>query len=384
MHSVSSASAGCVGRRRRRRWRAAPRRRRTGGTPRAATPAAASRPRADRREAPSRRRRPGGPRRARRCAQRPASRCMRAQARTTVAMRSRTTAACSKRCAADSVGELALQRLDERAHVAGPGARRRARRARRYVLGRRAALARRRAPADAGEHAGRAHDPAQRQPVGALAQRHGVVDRVADGLGLPLRAQRSEVGAPSSRDIAHDRQPRERLVGELEPDRALGILRAAVVPRLVRGDQPQLAHLRLERVRALDRVDALGQRRPSRPSGCASRWRRSTAAPGCAGCGWCRRRAACPARRGRCRRPGPFGRASARWRLRRCASVTCAVNARSSGSDCTPRLPSRAIRPCSTSTVARASCRARWFGVVAAWKNARQRRRACSWALRRG
>ncbi len=61
--------------------------------------------------------------------------------------------------------------------------------------------------------------------------------------------------------------------------------------------------------------------------------------------------------------------ASARCRLRRWASVTCAVKERSSGSEWTPRLPRRPISPCSTSTVARASSSARWFGVVAAWKN---------------
>ena len=45
------------------------------------------------------------------------------------------------------------------------------------------------------------------------------------------------------------------------------------------------------------------------------------------------------------------------------------MNERSSGSDCTPRLPSRPISPCSTSTVARASSSARWSGVVVARKN---------------
>jgi hypothetical protein len=45
------------------------------------------------------------------------------------------------------------------------------------------------------------------------------------------------------------------------------------------------------------------------------------------------------------------------------------VNARSSGSDWTPRLPTRSIRPCNTSTVARASASARWIGWVREWKN---------------
>ena len=185
-------------------------------------------------------------------------RCIRAQARTTVAIRSRTTAACSKRSAADkrasrarsgstsgrtSPDQAAPNELDE--CVVG--------------LRRLTALARRGAPPDAGQDAGGAHRSAQRQPVGALAQRHGVVDRVAYRLGLAVGAQRAEIGRAVGADRVHDRQPRKRLVGELEPDGPLGKLRAAVVARLVRGDQPQLAHLRLERVRALDRVDALGQ-----------------------------------------------------------------------------------------------------------------------------
>src|SRR5690242_11059248 len=59
-------------------------------------------------------------------------------------------------------------------------------------------------------------------------------------------------------DIAHDRQARKGLISELEPDGVLGKLRAPVVTRLVSRDQPQLANLCLERVRAFDRIDAFG------------------------------------------------------------------------------------------------------------------------------
>ena len=50
------------------------------------------------------------------------------------------------------------------------------------------------------------------------------------------------------------------LGGQLQPDAALREAGPAVVRRLVLGDHPQLAHLGLERVRADDRVDPVGQR----------------------------------------------------------------------------------------------------------------------------
>ena len=50
--------------------------------------------------------------------------------------------------------------------------------------------------------------------------------------------------------------------------------------------------------------------------------------------------------------------------MRRWAVETREENVCSSSSVCTPRPPSRSIRPCSTSTVARASESARWLGVV--------------------
>ena len=75
-----------------------------------------------------------------------------------------------------------------------------------------------------------------------------------------LGAERAEVGGAVVAHLAHRGQPGERLVGHLEPDRALGVARAPVVARLVLGDQPQLAHLGLESGGARDVVDPLGQR----------------------------------------------------------------------------------------------------------------------------
>ena len=258
MHSVSSASGDVARRRRRRRWRAAPRSPAT-----AARRGRRARPRPAGRTAPptapSRRRRRAGRRRARRRrAATPAAACGRRRARRWRCGRGRRRPARSavpptarRACAraarpagATSPAQAAATSRDQRG-VLLPG-RCRPRTARRTG---RCRPARRRARTD----------PPQREPVAALAQRHGVVDRVAHRLGLPLRAQRAEVGRAVGRDVAHDRQPRERLDGELEPHRALGELRAPVVARLVRGDQPQLADLRLEGVRARDRVDPLGQ-----------------------------------------------------------------------------------------------------------------------------
>ena len=68
------------------------------------------------------------------------------------------------------------------------------------------------------------------------------------------------------------------------------------------------------------------------------------------------------------------GAASARWRLRRWADVTRDEKVCSSSRVWTPRLPSRSISPCSTSTVARASDSARWLGVGAGAEQPRERR----------
>ena len=59
--------------------------------------------------------------------------------------------------------------------------------------------------------------------------------------------------------LAHHAQPREGLDRELDPQGALGGLGAAVVPRLVLRDEAQLADLCLQRGRAHDRGDALGE-----------------------------------------------------------------------------------------------------------------------------
>src|SRR5262249_4927265 len=154
-------------------------------------------------------------------------------------------------------GEPFAQRVDQRAYIAGPG--RTHDRDQVGVRTRLAMLARRRATADARQCTRGAYDPAQREPVAALAERHRIVDGVAHGFCLTPRAQRAKIGRGVVTALTYDGQAWERLGGELEPHGAFRELRPAVVAGLVRGDQPKLAHLRLERVGALDRVDPLGQ-----------------------------------------------------------------------------------------------------------------------------
>ena len=67
--------------------------------------------------------------------------------------------------------------------------------------------------------------------------------------------------------------------------------------------------------------------------------------------------------------PGACGNVSARWRLARTAGATRDENVCRSSSVCTPSEPTRSNSPCSTSTVARASDNARWFGVVVVRKS---------------
>ena len=207
-----------------------------------------------------------------------------------------------------------------------------------------------------------------RQPVGALPQRQRVVHRGHRPLHRPPRPERPEVGAAVVAHRPHRGQPGERLRGELEPQAALREAGAPVVRRLVLGDHPQLADLGLQRVRADDRVDPVGQRDHLRHPGALLAGHEVVPDPGADVLAGARRRAGGRRRPGRRTPPGRAGRCSARCRLRRCASLTCAVNERSSSRECTPSGPSRSISPCSTSTVARASASARWIGAVAALK----------------
>ena len=71
---------------------------------------------------------------------------------------------------------------------------------------------------------------------------------------LPRR-ERAEVVGVVVEHLAHQRQPRPRLAGQLEEVDLLGEPRASVVARLVLGDQAQLADLGLERRGALDAGD---------------------------------------------------------------------------------------------------------------------------------
>ena len=73
------------------------------------------------------------------------------------------------------------------------------------------------------------------------------------------RRERAEVVGVVVEHPADQRQPRPRLAGELDEVHLLGEPGAAVVARLVLGDQPQLADLGLERGGALDAGDRLGE-----------------------------------------------------------------------------------------------------------------------------
>ena len=216
--------------------------------------------------------------------------------------------------------------------------------------------------------------PRGRQPLGALAQRHRPRARAATAASAAEPSRRTGRGsaAPSSRTSRDDRQPGERLVGQLDPQRPLGVARAAVVARLVLGDQPQLADLGLEGGGADD------GRRPARRCATISAIRRALLAggevaadPAADGRATCRRRAARPlAVLEEVDARARAGRASARCRLRRWARVDPAGVARQLLEGVRPRAgrPARSS-PCSTSTVARASSSARWSGVVVARKS---------------
>ena len=119
-------------------------------------------------------------------------------------------------------------------------------------------LARRSAPAHLGEDAGRTQR-SDAEPLGALAQRQGLVQRGDGELGGPGGAERSEVGRAVVEDLAHSGEPRIGLDGELDPEGALGEAAAPVVARPVLGDEAQLAHLGLQGGAAHDRVDAVGE-----------------------------------------------------------------------------------------------------------------------------
>ena len=102
-----------------------------------------------------------------------------------------------------------------------------------------------------GQHAGRPRRLLG-EPVGALPHRERVVQRVQAPLGGLLGGERAEVVGVVVEHPAHQGEPRPRLAGELDEVHLLGEPRAAVVARLVLGDQAQLADLGLQRRRALD------------------------------------------------------------------------------------------------------------------------------------
>ena len=176
--------------------------------------------------------------------------------------------------------------------------------------------------------------------------------------------------APSSRTARTTDKPRERLLGDLDPLRPLGKLRAPVVARRVAGDQPELDHVGLQRGHAGHRLDAgrhpdhLVHPRPLLGSGEVG----PHPGPDVLGLADVEHVSLLimlgdeqvdPGPIGQVGGPGPLGPA-----LRRHPSGELTR----SSIVCTPRLPTRSISPCSTSTVAWASVSARWFGVTAARK----------------
>ena len=178
----------------------------------------------------------------------------------------RTKAASRSRC---SGGVLEPLRVAEQSHPAAHGGHHRAYVARAWLCGRRRRARRRRRRTRCRRTARRTGPSrrARRRLVGRRGESRAVHWRsrnascsaaIASSAGAPA-AERAEVGRAVVLDLADHRQPRERLDGELEPQRALGEARPAVVARLVLGDQPQLADLGLERRGADDRGDRRGQ-----------------------------------------------------------------------------------------------------------------------------
>jgi len=142
----------------------------------------------------------------------------------------------------DDVGRIPGHRCREAADVHG------------VLGGALRSVAGRAAAADLGERARRTVGR-QRDPDGALPQRHGVVERRHHRLGAPAVGERAQGDVAVG---AADRQPGEALAGQSQPQLAARPARPAVVARLELADRPQLAHLRLEQSGARNRVDALG------------------------------------------------------------------------------------------------------------------------------
>ena len=223
-----------------------------GGTPRRATPAAASLP--WRTTASSQPPLPSG--RAPTTSARPASavsRWARPSAPTRPASRSRPRAAASNRsCAASAVTSSARVCSGRRPHRRPAAARRDRRGVAVDVL---VPGARGGAAAQLVERARPGVRVARRDAQRARSQGDGREHGV-DGLArVVLRAERPERTVARCR---HHRQPREGLRSGRHPPRRVRVARPAVVAGPVCRDQPQLVHARLQRVRADDRVDPLG------------------------------------------------------------------------------------------------------------------------------
>ena len=137
-----------------------------------------------------------------------------------------------------------VQRLDHRRRIHGQR-----RPQRRHELAvrihRDPPVAGRDAAAHLGQHA-RRQLRVPRHPRGALPDRERLVQRGHRPLGRLPRAERAEIAGVVVAHLFDQRQPRKRFDGDLQPVLPFRELGPPVVPRLVLGDQPQLADLGLE------------------------------------------------------------------------------------------------------------------------------------------
>ena len=108
-------------------------------------------------------------------------------------------------------------------------------------------------------HAARIATRPARQAVGAGAQGQSLVERLGRERRGTARGKGTDRREVAIAHRTHCHHARMWLAGEGEPHLALGMAGAAVVGRLVLGDEAQLAHPRLEVGGAHDRIHAVGE-----------------------------------------------------------------------------------------------------------------------------
>ena len=217
------------------------------------------------------------------------------------------------------------------------------------------------------QRARRAGRAAGRDALRARAQRHRVEQGLHRGHRRPPAAERPERSVPRGGDHG---QPGERLGRRGDPPGPVRAPGAAVVRRLMGRDEPQLAHRRLQRVRADHGVHPLGEREhvpdpaPPLPGGEVAAHPPAQVAAGADVEDLVAGAAEQVDPGGGGHRVGEHPLA-AHGRRRAVRGGLSRAMASSSSRLCTPRLPTRSSSRCSTSTVHRASANARWVGRVA-------------------